>query len=63
MKFETGSDGPSISIGGVKIDLKCPKCGGKRVSMEGGSITPAGMSGGTITCMDCGHSQPNEVRV
>ena len=63
MKITTDKGGPSITIGGVKIDLKCPKCGGKHIRTEGGTLTPAGMSGGTITCMDCGHSQPSDVRV
>lgn len=47
--------GPTITIDGVKMELKCPKCGSGRVQMSGGTWTSQGITGCTITCMDCGH--------
>ena len=53
----------SISIDGVKLTAKCPKCGGSNVQYKGGMITPQGMSGVTVTCLDCGHTETTSVKL
>lgn len=53
----------SISFGGKTVEMKCPKCGGDDIKLDGLNVTPAGMSVSRITCLSCGHvEQPQDVK-